>query len=411
MPRIAPRATTSRCMTGYHSPQVDVEVRLNTNESPYAAAAGVHRRARRRGGALRLEPLPRPLGAGAAARHRQAARGGARAGVRRQRLERGAPDAAASPTAGPAGRPPSSSPPTRCTPTSPASPAPGSSSASGPPTSRSTTPRSTGCSRRRRRSSFLCSPNNPTGRVESRRRWSASSSRRRASSSSTRRTASSPTVPRSTSSTPTGSLVVTRTYSKTWSMAGAAPRLPRRARVVGGRARQGRPALPPRPVQAGRRSGGPALRRRDGGAGRHASGRAGPPGGAARGDLDVDVMAVGRQLRAVPAACAATRTRCGSDWSTARCWCATARRGPAWKAACGSPSARPTKTTDSCPPSRRPWHHEPSPARRHAAAPPPRPTSRSRSTWTARRAPSRCRRGCRSSTTCSTSSAGTAAST
>ena len=30
------RATTSALLEGYHSPQLDVSVRLNTNESPFA---------------------------------------------------------------------------------------------------------------------------------------------------------------------------------------------------------------------------------------------------------------------------------------------------------------------------------------------------------------------------------------
>ncbi len=47
-------------LSGYHSPQVEVEVRLNTNESPLPPAAGVARRAARRARSHRLQPLPRP---------------------------------------------------------------------------------------------------------------------------------------------------------------------------------------------------------------------------------------------------------------------------------------------------------------------------------------------------------------
>ena len=54
-------------------------------------------------------------------------------------------------------------------------------------------------------------------------------------------------------STTTRPLVVTRTYSKTWSMAAAPPRLPRRARRGRRRARQGRAAVPPRRRHAARR--------------------------------------------------------------------------------------------------------------------------------------------------------------
>ena len=46
-------------------------------------------------------------------------------------------------------------------------------------------------------------------------------------------------------------------------------------------------------------------------------------------------------------------TRCGRRSSTGRCWSGTARRGLAWPGACVPPSARPTRTTGSSPPSRR----------------------------------------------------------
>ena len=54
-----PRRPAARS-TGYHSPQVDVDVRLNTNESPFPPPAGVARRAARRAGRRRLPPLSRP---------------------------------------------------------------------------------------------------------------------------------------------------------------------------------------------------------------------------------------------------------------------------------------------------------------------------------------------------------------
>ena len=48
-------------MEGYHSPQVEVAVRLNTNEAPEPPPAGLLGRARRGDGHARVAPLPRPL--------------------------------------------------------------------------------------------------------------------------------------------------------------------------------------------------------------------------------------------------------------------------------------------------------------------------------------------------------------
>ena len=79
-----------RCWTGYHSPQVDVEVRLNTNESPLPPPAAVARRAARRARPHRLQPLSRPRRHRAARRHGRAPRCATRAGVLRQRVQRGA---------------------------------------------------------------------------------------------------------------------------------------------------------------------------------------------------------------------------------------------------------------------------------------------------------------------------------
>ena len=60
-------------------------------------------------------------------------------------------------------------------------------------------------------------------------------------------------------------------------------------------------------------------------------------------DLPVARVAVGGQLRAVPASTAATAPRSGASWSTDRSWCGTARRGPASTAASESPSAPRTE--------------------------------------------------------------------
>ena len=111
-------------MEGYHSPQVDVAVRLNTNEAPEPPPAGFARRAGRRGRRARLAPLPRPLATGAARGDRRPPRRRPRAGLRRQRLQRGAPDAVPRLRRRRAAPSRCSSRPTRCTATSPASPAP-----------------------------------------------------------------------------------------------------------------------------------------------------------------------------------------------------------------------------------------------------------------------------------------------
>ena len=89
------RVTTSRSMEGYHSPQVDVEVRLNTNESPEPPPAACRDALGRRAAPRRVAPLPRPRRDRAAGGDRRPARRRRRAGLRRQRLERGAADAAA----------------------------------------------------------------------------------------------------------------------------------------------------------------------------------------------------------------------------------------------------------------------------------------------------------------------------
>ena len=156
-----------------------------------------------------------------------ARRRAAEPGLRRQRLQRGAADAVPHlRRRRPHGRR-CSSRPTRCTPTSPASPAPRSPTGDAP---RRLHPRPRrGAARGRAPSrptiTFLCSPNNPTGMVESEatgargaRRWSRRST---GCSSSTRPTASSRRGRRSSSCDDDRPLVVTRTYSKTWSMAAA----------------------------------------------------------------------------------------------------------------------------------------------------------------------------------------------
>ena len=87
-------APTWRSMDGYHSPQVDVEVRLNTNEAPCPPPAGFLDAPGRGAGRRRLAPLPRPrlprrCGPPSPSHHGV----DPGAGVRGQRLQRGAADA------------------------------------------------------------------------------------------------------------------------------------------------------------------------------------------------------------------------------------------------------------------------------------------------------------------------------
>ena len=114
--------------------------------------------------------------------------------------------------------------------------------------------------RRRRRSiTFLCSPNNPTGLVEPRgdgaRRCSTVAPGLLVVDEAYGQFAPWSALDLVDDERP---LVVTRTFSKTWSMAGRPARLPRRPGVAGRRARQGGAAVPPRRGQADRRSPRPA---------------------------------------------------------------------------------------------------------------------------------------------------------
>ena len=90
-----------------------------------------------------------------------------------------------------------------------------------------------------------------------------------------------------------------------------------------------------------------------------------------------------RQLRAVPSARRRRSRRSGSGCSTATCSCATARGGRGLRVACGSRSARRTRMTPFSPlwPSR--WEHDHEQVRHPQPRPPRRRRSRSRSTSTA----------------------------
>ena len=167
----------------------------------------------------------------------------------------------------------------------------------------------------------------------------------RAWSWSTRPTASSRRGRRSTLVDDDVPLVVTRTYSKTWSMAAA-----RLGYLVGPAwvvAELEKVVLPYHldAAQAGR-PGALALDFTDEMEARVAAlveerGRL----VAALADLPVDVWPSGANFVLFRPAARATATTCGRRCSTARSSSATARRGPASTAACGSPSARPTRTT------------------------------------------------------------------
>ena len=144
-------------------------------------------------------------------------------------------------------------------------------------------------------------------------------------------------------------VVVVRTFSKTWAMAGL------RLGYLVGAARGGRglrdggPAVPPRRRQAAGRTAGPAVRRRDGDPGGHAQRGAGPDGRRPRRPAGGD-LALGRQLHPVPADAEGRHGRCGPTSSTRRSSCETVRSGRASPGACGSPWASRRRTTGSWPP-------------------------------------------------------------
>ena len=343
--RLAPRDDVA-LMEGYHSPQVDVAVRLNTNESPVPPPAGSARR----------WPTRSPTSSGTATRTglrpscgppsaRCTASGPSRCSrpTGRTRCSR----RSASPSAGPVVRSRCSSRPTRCTATSPGSPAPRWSWASAPTTSPSTSPRSTGCSPSRsgHHVPLLAEQPDRPGRAAGGRRGGRSRGRPGLVVVDEAYGQFAPwcalelvdeAVP----------LVVTRTYSKTWSMAAA-----RLGYLVGPAwlVAELEKVVLPYHLDAVKQAAGPAraaLHRRDGGAGRRAGRGAGPAVGGARRPRCRRV-AVGRQLRAVPAPVHRRRGGVAGAASTAPCSSATARRGPASKAACGSPSAPAPRTTPS----------------------------------------------------------------
>ena len=402
-------------MEGYHSPQVDVDVRLNTNESPVPPPAAFARRAGRRAGRRRLAPLPRP------------------------RRRRAAGRASASSTASSPSRSSRPTAPTRCSRRS-ASPtaAPGRTVAVFEPTYalHSHIARITGTDGGRGRARRRLRPRPRRGRPGARRAAPgdhvpllaqqpdrAGRAARtvveavlergaRAASSSTRPTASSPRGRRSTLVDDDAPLVVTRTFSKTWSMAGRPPRLPASARR-GWSPSSRRSCCRTTSTRSSRSPARLALdfTRRDGGAGRRRSSRSGAGWRPRSADLAVDVWPSGANFVLFRPRRTRRATRCGRRCSTARSSSATARRGPASTAACGSPIGTPDEDDAFLAALEEVLGMSRETVGDASADDQGDRRSTSRSTSTAPGTVDGRRPACRSSTTCSTSSAATAAST
>ena len=296
------------------------------------------------------------------ARDRRPPRRRARAGLRGQRVERGAADAAASPTAGRAARSPCSSRPTRCTRhIARAHRHRGRRAASAPPTSRSTSTRCAGSLARRATRDHVPVLAEQPDRDGRDRGDGARGARpgRPGWSWSTRPTASSRRGRRSSWSTTTcrwSSPARTRRRGRWRPPASATSSGP--SWLV---AELDKVVLPYHldAVEADRRRARARLRRRDGGRGSPRWSRSAGGSSAALRDLPRRRVAVGRQLRAVPARAPRRRgDACGRRCSTGRCWCATARRGLASTAACGSRSAPPTRTTLPRRARRRSWRDD-----------------------------------------------------
>ena len=199
---------------------------------------------------------------------------------------------------------------------------------------------------------FLCSPNNPTGRAET------------------------PEQIEAVVDAAPGLVVVDEAYGQfaavlarsTWCATGArapsgpwwsgpfrrrgrwpgSPRLPGGSAAGGRGVRAGGPSLPPRRGQAVGRPAGPALRRRDGDTGGHAERGAGPDGRSA-GRAARRQLALGRQLHPVPAHGGGGHGRYGQSSSTPPSSCETVRSGRASPGASGSRWVSPRRTTASWP--------------------------------------------------------------
>ena len=117
--RAVPLRADLRELEGYHSPQVEVEVRLNTNESPLAPPEAWLAELRDEIGRVDFNRYPDRHATALRARPGRLPRGGARRGLLRQRLQRGPPVPAARLRRARGAPRRCSSPPTRCTATSP----------------------------------------------------------------------------------------------------------------------------------------------------------------------------------------------------------------------------------------------------------------------------------------------------
>ena len=228
------RATTSRALEGYHSPQLDVVGAPQHQREPVRAAAPSSSTAGSRSCAARpLQPLSRPRRARPARRARRAPRPAGRSGCSAPTAPTRCCRRCCSPTAVPAAAPRCSSPRTRCTRTSPASPAPRWSWGSGVPTSRSTpTPRARSSRSTQPDDRVRVQPQQPDRhrRAGRHHRGARSTSTATASSSSTRPTASSRRGARSSSCATTGrwwSCARTRRCGR-WPRSGSASRSRRR---------------------------------------------------------------------------------------------------------------------------------------------------------------------------------------
>ena len=202
---------------------------------------------------------------------------------------------------------------------------------------------------------FVCSPNNPTGTVEPREvvdRARSSSSRGTAvCSSSTRPTASSRRGARSSwSTTPSrsSSCAPIRRCGR-WPRCGSASRVGPEWLV----AELDKVVLPYHLSVPTQLAGRLALGYRDEMERRVASliEERGAPVRRARASSTASPCSR-RAPTSCCSACTATATRCGRRCSRAACSSATSRAGPGSTSACGSPSARPPRTTRSSPRSR-----------------------------------------------------------
>ena len=316
------RATTSRALEGYHSPQVDVDgsaqhqrepVRaagrssstrcvaalrdVDWNRYPDRGATESARRARRvprsaeRAAAVRQRQQRDPADAAAHLRRRGPARADVRADLRAARADRarhrhrGRRRASAAPT-----------------------------TAIDPDAAVATHRRGT-----RPSVVFVCSPNNPTGTVEPREtveRLLAAAAE--VGALLVVDEAYGEFAPWSALELVADDrpLVVVRTYSKVWSLAGGAARLRGRADVGDRRAREGAAAVQPLGADAARRHGRARLPRARWSSGSRRSSRSGAgcsPRSPTLPGLD------GRARRAPTSCCSAstaTRTSCGSACST-----------------------------------------------------------------------------------------------